>query len=167
MKGPALCSSMPFKINNFTKIHCLLIDDTLHMSTRQKDTTSIITAFRYNLPETSTLQLTLHDVELYTTELTFIIHHPFMSKYFRRLLTDAGTLRNRCDSMPSRACSSFEVERPPQRYTELEGKGTRRRKKKFKEDLDPKKLSRWPCSSLHEFVCIRCRFVLQASKVPM
>ncbi|XP_026733125.1 insulin receptor substrate 1 isoform X6 [Trichoplusia ni] len=36
-------------------------------------------------------------------------------------LPDAGTLRNRCDSMPSRACSSFEVERPPQRYTELEG----------------------------------------------
>ncbi|XP_026733126.1 insulin receptor substrate 1-B isoform X7 [Trichoplusia ni] len=36
-------------------------------------------------------------------------------------LSDAGTLRNRCDSMPSRACSSFEVERPPQRYTELEG----------------------------------------------
>ncbi|XP_026733122.1 insulin receptor substrate 2-B isoform X3 [Trichoplusia ni] len=34
---------------------------------------------------------------------------------------NAGTLRNRCDSMPSRACSSFEVERPPQRYTELEG----------------------------------------------
>ncbi|XP_075980562.1 insulin receptor substrate 1 chico isoform X5 [Anticarsia gemmatalis] len=37
-------------------------------------------------------------------------------------LSDAGTLRNRCDSMPSRSCSSFEVERPPARFNnDLEG----------------------------------------------
>ncbi|XP_075980559.1 insulin receptor substrate 1 chico isoform X2 [Anticarsia gemmatalis] len=35
---------------------------------------------------------------------------------------NAGTLRNRCDSMPSRSCSSFEVERPPARFNnDLEG----------------------------------------------
>ena len=36
--------------------------------------------------------------------------------------TDAETLRNRCVSMPSRACSSFEVDRAPQRYPEMDGK---------------------------------------------
>ncbi|KAJ2940372.1 hypothetical protein O0L34_g49 [Tuta absoluta] len=34
---------------------------------------------------------------------------------------NAGTLRNRCDSMPSRPSSSFEVERPPQRLADLDG----------------------------------------------
>ncbi|XP_013179673.1 PREDICTED: insulin receptor substrate 1 [Papilio xuthus] len=34
---------------------------------------------------------------------------------------DASTLRNRCDSMPSRACSSFESERAPPRHDLLDG----------------------------------------------
>ncbi|KAM3956971.1 LOW QUALITY PROTEIN: uncharacterized protein ACR2FA_009019 [Aphomia sociella] len=32
---------------------------------------------------------------------------------------NAGTLRNRCDSMPSRACASFEPERPQPRHNDL------------------------------------------------
>ncbi|XP_050549669.1 insulin receptor substrate 1 isoform X3 [Spodoptera frugiperda] len=36
-------------------------------------------------------------------------------------LNDAETLRNRCVSMPSRACSSFEVDRPSSRYPEVDG----------------------------------------------
>ncbi|KAI8439748.1 hypothetical protein MSG28_013441 [Choristoneura fumiferana] len=31
----------------------------------------------------------------------------------------AGPFRNRCDSMPSRACASLEADRPPTRHTEL------------------------------------------------
>ncbi|CAG9788946.1 unnamed protein product [Diatraea saccharalis] len=38
-----------------------------------------------------------------------------------RLSNDAGPLRTRSDSMPSRACSSFEVERPSPRHNDLEG----------------------------------------------
>ncbi|XP_050549667.1 uncharacterized protein LOC118271664 isoform X1 [Spodoptera frugiperda] len=34
---------------------------------------------------------------------------------------NAETLRNRCVSMPSRACSSFEVDRPSSRYPEVDG----------------------------------------------
>ncbi|KPI99749.1 hypothetical protein RR46_04723 [Papilio xuthus] len=34
---------------------------------------------------------------------------------------NASTLRNRCDSMPSRACSSFESERAPPRHDLLDG----------------------------------------------
>nr|XP_049702736.1 insulin receptor substrate 1 isoform X4 [Helicoverpa armigera] len=37
------------------------------------------------------------------------------------LTNDAETLRNRCVSMPSRASSSFEVDRAPPRYTDLDG----------------------------------------------
>lgn len=37
------------------------------------------------------------------------------------LLADAGTLRSRCDSMPSRPTTTFEVERPQPRFNELEG----------------------------------------------
>lgn len=37
------------------------------------------------------------------------------------LTNDAETLRNRCVSMPSRACSSFEVDRPSSRYPEVDG----------------------------------------------
>ncbi|XP_049876314.1 insulin receptor substrate 1 isoform X2 [Pectinophora gossypiella] len=39
---------------------------------------------------------------------------------------DAGPLRNRCDSMPSRACSSFEIERPPQRHNDNDSLDTSR-----------------------------------------
>ncbi|CAB3230404.1 unnamed protein product [Arctia plantaginis] len=34
---------------------------------------------------------------------------------------NAGTLRSRCDSMPSRPTTAFEVERPPPRFNDLEG----------------------------------------------
>ncbi|KAL4705989.1 hypothetical protein ACJJTC_005675 [Scirpophaga incertulas] len=34
---------------------------------------------------------------------------------------NAGPLRSRCDSMPSRACSSYETERPPPRHNDFEG----------------------------------------------
>ncbi|XP_049876315.1 insulin receptor substrate 1 isoform X3 [Pectinophora gossypiella] len=39
---------------------------------------------------------------------------------------NAGPLRNRCDSMPSRACSSFEIERPPQRHNDNDSLDTSR-----------------------------------------
>ncbi|XP_049876316.1 insulin receptor substrate 1 isoform X4 [Pectinophora gossypiella] len=42
------------------------------------------------------------------------------------LANDAGPLRNRCDSMPSRACSSFEIERPPQRHNDNDSLDTSR-----------------------------------------
>ncbi|XP_068617786.1 insulin receptor substrate 1 isoform X3 [Battus philenor] len=48
---------------------------------------------------------------------------------------DATTLRNRCDSMPSRACSSFENERPPPRHDLLDGLDSSR------DDIDS--MSEW------------------------
>ncbi|XP_068617785.1 insulin receptor substrate 1 isoform X2 [Battus philenor] len=48
---------------------------------------------------------------------------------------NATTLRNRCDSMPSRACSSFENERPPPRHDLLDGLDSSR------DDIDS--MSEW------------------------
>ncbi|XP_037292974.1 insulin receptor substrate 1 [Manduca sexta] len=44
-----------------------------------------------------------------------------MSKLSPAHSKNSSSNRSRCDSMPSRACSSFEVERPPPRHTDLEG----------------------------------------------